>query len=285
MTTPAEPPSIPPQMSADQAVHQAEVTQTDELRAFVSELIKQTQLGFDPGTVVKGIVTAISANTTPPTLTINISGDTTVPVAGVRYIDSYSPTVGDTILAVKQGPVLFVLGKIASVGTLGNGGGSGWTQATLASGFTHNGDSQGNVEYRKVWDNGSWKMQWRGCAARSANTTVISALGTDFRPAVKRKVITARGFGGGSVAIQLVFDTDGSVTTDGGTAAHSGANGLGSTNLQNIGAFPTTTYTALSSHTDHRHTVDGTGTGIEHWHAIDIPEPDWVSFHNVEYFL
>lgn len=304
---PEQPPASNPELSdqqISQATEVATVSGDEELRQLVAEIIKASSLGFDPAQIRKGTVTAISATTTPPTLTLNMSGDTTVAVSGVRWLDSYAPVVNDTVLVGKQGTEIFVLGKIASVGAIGSGGGSGWTQATLGSGFSHNGNSQGNVEYRKVWDNGSWKMQWRGAAGRTSGTGVItSALATEFRPAVTRKLLAARGFGGGSVAIQLVFNTSGTVDTQGGaftiasgTHTHSGpshshtnsstnsTSGPGHSHSHGGTASPTS-FSETHSHSMNSTGSGGTGSTGSGGGDVDVTDTDWISFHGIEYFL
>lgn len=285
--------TVPEEVSEELPPQSAVVAETDELRALVSEIIKQSSLGFNPAQFIKGSVTAISYTTVPPTLTINVSGDTTVAVSAVRFVDSYSPAVGDVALLGRQGNDIWALGKIASDGSLGTGGGTGWTQATLASGFSHNGDSQGDVEYRKVWDNGSWKMQWRGAAARSSGTTIVTALATDLRPGVKRNIAVSRGFGGGSASCQILFNTSGSVVLEASaiTVPTGGAGGgSGFTSFHSGHSHPYDDYydpgiadfgvlTYVGGGHDHSFTV----AGASHTHSITAP--DWVAFHGVEYFL
>ena len=53
-------------------------------------------------------VTATSAGP-PPTVTIEDNG----PVEGVRYLSSYSPSVGDTVWAIVDEPDIIILGELA----------------------------------------------------------------------------------------------------------------------------------------------------------------------------
>lgn len=64
-----------------------------------------------------------------PTPGLRISGDTTE-IPGIRYIASYAPVVGDTVLVIKQGTDLVALGEIA-----GQFSDSTWTTATLGAGL------------------------------------------------------------------------------------------------------------------------------------------------------
>lgn len=244
------------------------------VRDLAAQITAAAQPAYTAPQVVKGTITAFSSDTTPPTVSLNLSGDTTA-IDGVRYLISYSPLVGDVVALLKTGPDLFVLGAYAQ-------GASSWTTPTLSSGFAQNGDSQGNVQYRLVWDNGSPKMQWQGAASRTANTTIIAAsqITSTFRPTAKRKVPAARGMGNGNALpnCQLVFNTDGTVVIDG----HSYGIAMGTSATEN----------AQHDHYSYN-PEDGlsyfTNTENEqHAHALGnltIPAADWVSFHNVEYFL
>lgn len=250
--------------------------------------INQPDSPVTPTTVVKGVVTAFASSASPPTVSITLSGDTAV-IDGVRFLESYSPTVGDTVAISKMGSDILILGAYAV-------GATGWNAPTLSSGFTTNGDSQGNVMYRLVFDNGSLKMQWQGAVARSANTTVISSanLVAPFRPSVKRKVLVARGFGGGSVAVQIIFNTDGSVVLDGSTFTISlGNSGVESnTHSHALGTSDTRLSGFLSSggsDLGHAHGLGSSGQdSVDHSHGLGTAAPtapDWVSFNQVEYFL
>lgn len=268
---PVNPPAVPPAVNAPPQP----VGEDTAIRDLVQEIVKQTSLGFDPATIRKGTITAL-VNGTPPTLTLNVSGDTTVTVSGVRWLDSYSPVVGDTVLLMKQGADVLAIGRIAANTTAT----ANWTQATLSSGFSHNGDSQGNVEYRKVWDYGTWKMQWRGAVARSANNTIVSGLAADLRPASKRNLVVARNEDNGQNSCHLEFTTGGSVVLEAET--------------QNISVDShghSLTITSLGSHS-HGGTVPAS---LDHFHndsfvssntsTATIAAPTWVSFNGVEYFL
>lgn len=308
MTTPAPLPT-----EQEQAAARLEAERTAELRALVSEILKPA-LSFEPATIRKAIVTAISAATTPPTISVQMSGDTTTTVSGVRIEEDYSPRVGHTVLIFKQGNDIFAFGHIADLAGAASGG---WTTAGLASGWTHNGNSGGDVQYRKVMQDGSWKMQWRGCVGTGSGTSVLaSALAAEFCPASKRPVITGRDPAGGAVACQLDFNTSGTITVVGGTqtadsASVSGNTGSTSTegSVSSGGGFSVGSHGhyidfdgngGIAGHNhfggnsgggfsvgSHGHSFNGDShnhsfSGGSHSHSVN--GPSWVGF-NVEYFL
>lgn len=249
--------------------------------------INQPSYDYTPPQMTKGTITATALTATPPTVSITLSGASDV-TDGVRFLESYSPAVGDVVAIAKTGPDLLILGAYSN-------GASSWTQPTLGSGFTHNGDSQGNVMFRLVWDNGSLKMQWQGCAAVSGSVTALisTALGTSFRPSSQRKFVVARGLGNGAafLDVQVVFATNGTVSLAGNAATPP-------VHTHTLG-------TSAGESTAHLHSVyvsaDGSSygawtadyNGIDHSHAMGnstgttgtLPTPDWVSLHGVEYFL
>lgn len=283
MTTPSEPgesvPQEPPVLPEEAAVQdQAQAQEAaaaelaSQIRELATEIAKQAVLDFDPATIRKGTVTAIAKTATPPTLSVQISGDTTTTIDGVRYIEGYNPVVGDVVQLFKQGTDLNAFGKIAEAFSE-----STWTLAPLGSGWTHNGYSGGNVMYRKVWDHGSPKMVWKGVAARSGGTAVLSAaLASTYRPAALRPLLAARTGVGGSNAVKLDFAADGSVTMVGGTTAPNGGTTSTSADhthqIQNSDHFHGDT-SSEGSHThgiannDHNH-GSPTGTTSGHSHSI-----------------
>lgn len=87
--------------------------QVDELRQLAAEMQK-SDLPFDPASIRKGNVTAVSLASTPPTVTVQLSGDTTTDIPGVRVARNYTPVVGDQALLIKQGTDLLALTAVAS---------------------------------------------------------------------------------------------------------------------------------------------------------------------------
>ncbi|MFI0262540.1 hypothetical protein ACH4OW_26275 [Streptomyces sp. NPDC017056] len=245
-STPAEPPVVLAEAAAQeaqQAAQAAQTAQTQAIRDLATEIAKRTLLDFEPATIRKGTVASIADTAVPPTLGIQISGDTTE-IPGIRYIDSYAPVVGETVLVIKQGTDLVALGEIAQQYTA-----TGWTVLSLGSGFSHNGNDNGTVRYRRGWDNGSWKMQWRGGAAVTGSPTAVvsTPLASGYRPADRATAVVARD-AVGTVSVKLDFNADGTITLVGGTAV------------------PSITSTVIPAHTHagpaHSH------SGPSHTHAV-----------------
>lgn len=85
----------------------------DDLRQLAAELQKNP-LSFDPAVIRKGVVTAVDLASSPPVVTVLLSGDTTTPIAGVKVFRAYTPVVGDTTLLLRQGKDLLALGTVAA---------------------------------------------------------------------------------------------------------------------------------------------------------------------------
>lgn len=274
----------------------ADAAQDKQIRDLATQITQMSKLGFDPLTVRKGIVAAVSDTTNPPTVSINISGDTDTLVSQVRTLNNYTPLVGQTVLVGKQGTEIFLLGAISS--GLANTStpsftDTGWTKATLSNG-THGGNSNGDVMYRRILDHGSWKMQWQGGWAPGGSTTMIGAsevLDTDFRPAVKRSITVARDISSGAVTAQLDFNISGQVTLVGGTTVPSVGLNIASVSLSYSGGTDGQLFGYLSSAgSDLGHYHGCSGSTSSHVHSgstatASVSAPTWVSLNGVEYFL
>lgn len=77
---------------------------------------------------VNGLVTSVNMTATPPTISVQINGDTSTTIDGVPYTNGYYPVVGDTCVLLRQGTDLLALTRVANtsgpwrtVGTTGNG--------------------------------------------------------------------------------------------------------------------------------------------------------------------
>lgn len=297
MTTPppeSSTPLIAPTLAETRALNDS--YSEDEIRALAQQLRKSGELGFDPTTLIKGTITAISYSSSPPTVSINVSGDTTTAIAGVRILNDYTPVVGQTVLVHKQGADIVVLGHIADVGgysitSLGNG----WIKATLSSG-SHNGNSNGDICYRLILDHGSWKMQWRGGWNVSGTEMIGSgnALATQYRPKGLRSVTAGRTMSSGS-SITWDFHTDGRVVMTGGNVSPNSSSVSGDVGYTSYGS-------STGSVGSHSHAITGGSTGFagshshgfsaSHDHAFyggshshSVSSPSWASLNGVEYFL
>lgn len=292
MTTPEvpQPQIVAPTLEETRAINDAQIVQ--EVRALASEIQKSSELGFDPATAVKGIVTAFDFQGSPPTITVNIGGDASVEVADVRIINTYSPEIGHTVLLIKQGSQIFALGHLADLAaTTTSSGSGGWVQATLSNG-SHGGNENGDIYYRRILDHGSWKIQWRGgwTVSGTAMIATAQALAEEFRPTSRRSLLAARQ-AVGSVATRLDFNTDGTVTLVGDTTAPASATTSGDV-LPGGGGYGTDVrlsgyLSQAGSDLGHSHIVNNNHdhgfSGGSHTHAVAAPT--WVSLNGLEYFI
>lgn len=306
-------PQGPSSMQDGNAAGAAQSQQTDQVRSLATALASVDSASAH---VLKGTVTAVDSivfSNVPHTVTVTMSGDTTS-IAGVRFLNSYSPLVGDTVLMVKQGSDLFVLGQMS----VALPSAAGWTQPTLGTGFTHDGNDP--IQYRVVYDNGSPKVQLRGGATQSGSNTTIFTMPAEFRPLTnKTPILIARDTAGGSNVAQLVVNSSGtmvltgptvgvkassgsqtgvgggsavtgnpsgSTTSSSGSQGESGTTTSGSTtNMINDGSGNN-----FASHVhfgnSHTHTLVHTHVGGAHQHPLDaVTHPTSVSLNGVEYFL
>lgn len=282
--TPPVPPGVPQAAAVQQVAQEVArkaVAQTDELRALAMEIGQQVKPEFKASTFRKGIITAVNDNATPPTVSLQLSGDTATTISGVRRLEGYSPVVNQTALVLKQGSEIMALGHIATQPE------SPWTQVSLNSGFSHDGNSNGNLEYRKVIDHGSEKIQWRGGVNRNSGN-VLCTLPTGFRPSSRRTLLTARTAVGGSNDVKVDFNTNGTVEL------------VGLQTAPNLFTSGNSTDSRTYDHPAHSHGgATGGGQSISttdfanfvHSHNLNlsvtnsVSEPSWISFNGLEYFL
>lgn len=269
------------------------------IRDLAAQIAAMTKLPFDPATIRKAEVTAVSDSSTPPTVSLNISGDTTTLVSQVRTLNNFTPVVGQTVLLTKQGTEIFILGAIAATNpySVNTGTDNGWIRLTQLAAGSHGGNSNGDIYYRRILDHGSWKMQWRGGWTVSGSTLVAAGgLDTDYRPSSKRSVLAARHIQTGAVSVQFDFNTDGSVTLIGANTVPSLSTESTDTSSASPGTnfidpIDSTTAGGADGHThgvvgDHAHTVNSHWHNLNgHNHTVTVSTPTWVSLNGVEYFL
>jgi hypothetical protein len=79
----------------------------------VSDQILDPQATVDLAycSMLQGVVTAI--NSADNTFTANLGGDTSATVSGIKSLLSYQPTVGDTVMCLKQKTDVIGIGKVA----------------------------------------------------------------------------------------------------------------------------------------------------------------------------
>lgn len=94
----------------------------------------------------QGKVTAIAADA--GSVTVQIAGDATVSVSGVKFLNSYSPAVNDAVWIVTDGVDLFVLGALNAVpsgGTNANTAPYAMAQGTVVVSLS--GTANGNTAF------------------------------------------------------------------------------------------------------------------------------------------
>lgn len=283
MTTPVDP------VALAEAVEKASVDA--QLAEFAKTLQKMAKDAAANGFVVhKGEIAAVDDGATPPTCSVNISGDITTLVTGVRLMNNYSPQIGQTCLIGQQGPDIFLIGAISATSPAGKvASDNGWIQATLTNG-SHGGNSNGNVYYRRVLDHGAWKMQWQGGWTTSGSATMIGtgdALDPDYRPTARRSLSTRRDTAG-SIVVGLDFDTNGTVTAIGGTTAPTGSTGSGGSFSIGGHNHAFNDYYDINGNQFANATFSDSGFSVgSHTHTVTntVTGPTWISLNGLEYFL
>jgi hypothetical protein len=105
-----------------------------------------------------------------------------------------------------------------------------WTQPTLATGYAHNGNSNGNAQYRLVTVEGTQWVEWSGGisityssnALQNSGNFLNSALAAAYRPASLRSITVAcSATSSSSLCVKVDFNTDGTTQIVGPTTAAS----------------------------------------------------------------
>lgn len=246
-----------------------------EIRALAAQLVAMSAAP-PPLVLDQGVIADVNHTDVPPTCSITLAGSSTQ-IDAVRYLTSYTPVIGDTIVVLRQNGSPLVIGHTADLGTPSQSTG-GWLTPTLAGGVTTNGNLNGPIQYRKINDNGYWKLQWQGSVAITGAPATIMTMATGYFPSVKRSIITTRDPIGGSLATQLDFNTDGTVAiisnvdVAAGGHTHSSPNtGDNSDSNANHGGFA------------HHHGTGPNGTASNHTHTAAAPA--WIALNGIEYFL
>lgn len=231
---------------------------------------------------LKGVVTAVSLTGSPPTLSLHLAGDTTVTVASVRFIDSYTPVVGDTVLVAKQGSDIFALGQMNdSAGGVSNG----WQTPSFGTGVS------GSAQYRIVVDNGDNKVQLKGSCTLSGSPSTMWTMAAPYIPSSSRTVPVAVNSAGG-VTASMTFSSGGAVTltvdptltssasgndttgstTAGGTNGSDNANTDSQSGTDTGSANPAPRAGTDIQNTNHTHLYSGSnvtsGVSVDHWHDL-----------------
>ncbi len=258
--------------------------QEKAIRDLATQITKMAKPDSDPMNIRKGIIAAVDDNANPPTVSLNISGDTETLITQVRTLNNYTPLVGQTVLIAKQGTEIFLMGGIASTvartataqpAVLDNG----WIKATLTNG-SHGGNAN-DVYYRRVLDHGAWKMQWRGFWNTSGSTYMIDtadALDQDYRPTSYRAIACGRDSNNLSV-IRVDFQADGTVRWFQAQPAISTTGDIGAGSDIRLSGY----LSKNDSDLGHAHATFT--SSHNHGGAATIATPSWISLNGVEYFL
>ena len=310
-----EPSSDTPQGATDQtAVAQDQAagaaTQQNQVRSLASALTVSDPTQY--ALVTKGKVTNVVNPGTPPTISIQLAGDTSTTIDNVRFIDSYSPVVNDTVLIVKQGSELFALGQMNDASSVSQ---NGWTAPTLSGIFTTY--SNDPVLYRMVNEHGTNKIQLRGrinIGGSISTTQTLFTLPTGMRPLFDHSpVLIAQDDAGGNAVGQITPMANGNINFSAylsrGTISATQHGNL-TTSYYNVDHYHIGPWGSLGgsggcqtcrcnpgggeiigvlggsvqdggTSTTHRHTTDS----ATHTHNIQTTSPTWVSFNGIEYFL
>lgn len=106
----------------------------------------------------------------------------------------------------------------------------GWTTAALATGYTHDGNSNGTVQYRKITILGTDYMEWRGGlgitysanALQNGGNFLNALLGATLRPPSTRTLTGAcSAASSSSLSLKIDFKNDGTTNIVGTTTASS----------------------------------------------------------------
>ncbi|MGW6257614.1 hypothetical protein [Streptomyces sp. NPDC055085] len=256
-----------------------------DLAAAVNRSQRKRMDPLFPVTFGSGTISIVNTGL-PVTIDVFVDGNPVV-TPGVAVLENFTPVVGDTVIIAKQDNQYTALGHLSESD-------AGWQTLSLGSGFSHNGNSNGNVQYRRVLDHGAWKMQWQGGLAISGSPTNIegTALASMYRPSAKRSIEVARDvFGGSTMVCQIDFQSDGTLDliTSLSVGNSGGGNDTTSASPFTDSVDPIDSTTTDSGHShgvtgSHSHTVNAHWHNIQtHTHSVDYP--DWISLHKVEYFL
>lgn len=160
--------------------------------------------------------------------TVTAIGAGTVTADGIvcRRLETYTQPAVDDVIVVSQSSS----GNWIAHGRLASAADQAWTTVTLATGFTHNGNSNGDVQYRMLVVGGTRFMQWRGGlgityasnSIQNGGDSLSAALATTFRP-VSARSLTAACSASNSSSLSLKIDarTDGQMRVVGTTTATS----------------------------------------------------------------
>ncbi|WP_369212704.1 hypothetical protein [Streptomyces flavofungini] len=129
------------------------------------------------------------------TVTAVSAGTITADGIPIRCMETYfDPQIGDVaVISQSSNGNWIAHGRLATETTVP------WTTATLATGFAHDGNSNGQVQYRTIIIGGTRVMEWRGglgityasSAIQNGGDALAAALPASLRPASLRSLVAA----------------------------------------------------------------------------------------------
>lgn len=162
------------------------------------------------------------------TATVTAVGTGTITADGIvaRCMETYfDPKAGDVaVLSQSSNGNWIAHGRLAVQSTVP------WTTPALATGFTHNGNSNGDVQYRSVNIGGTRYMEWRGGigityasnSIQNSGDCLATALPASLRPAALRSLVGACSAGSSSaLCLKIDARTDGQLRIVGTTTSTS----------------------------------------------------------------
>jgi hypothetical protein len=159
-------------------------------------------------------------------ITVNTDGTVIADGITARRMESYqSAAVGDVIVLSRSST-----GNWVAEGRMSSGVDGGWVKPALATGFTHDGNTNGDVRYRAVLIGGTPFMQWRGVvgityasnAIQNNGDILASPVPAALRPPSTRSVIAAcSAAGSSSLSLKIDGRPDGQLRIVGTTTSTS----------------------------------------------------------------
>ena len=303
MSAPAPAPDTPQGQMSDAQKMAAAIAAQAQMRSqterLAEALIPQTQ----PGAILaKGKVVSWETGF-PPTVTIQLGGDTSTSIAAVRYMDSYTPVAGDTVVIAKQGSEITVLGKIHEF-YLNQPAKNGWQPITPTTTWNGSNNTLTPPLWRRVFDHGDQKIQFQGRVWRNGTNTgtTIFTLPAGYTPGIQRVLLAARENLGGANEVQINVNTSGVVEINGHLLAGPITSGVKTSyysveHLHRIAGYPDTSLVQVNygGSTGYQNAVIGGastdgGNSPNHRHTLDDHRhiatfPGWISLDGLEFFL
>lgn len=158
--------------------------------------------------------------------TIGTDGTVTADGIPARRMEGYqTPAVGDVVVLSQSSS-----GNWRAEGRLSTGADTGWVKPTLATGFGHDGNTNGDVRYRAVLIAGTLFMQWRGGvnityasnAIQNSGDILATPLPAALRPPSTRSMTVAcSAAGSSSLSLKVDGRPDGQLRIIGTTTSTS----------------------------------------------------------------